>query len=281
MAKYTYDAYGNCNIASGTTSFAVADANPIRYRGYYYDSDTRLYYLNARYYRPEWRRFISPDSTEYIDPENPNGLNLYAYCGNDPVNYADPSGHAWETIFDIGFALWSLYDYYNDPSLENLTWFALDIAALFIPFLPGGGKVLTKFDEIPDIYKFVSKYDEVIVLGQSMSTRVTPYAVEIGASIYGGLTNFKDLKKAYGTIFATLISYSDNMAFIIKKSLNGAKFVDIGFDVTRTFKGLKGIDLFTEVASRVTIYSERFFAQLFRKKNVFRYFRHKIFQGGN
>ena len=93
VAKYTYDAYGNCNIASGTTSFAVADANPIRYHGYYYDSDTRLYYLNARYYRPEWRRFISPDSAEYIDSENPNGLNLYAYCGNDPVNCADPSGH--------------------------------------------------------------------------------------------------------------------------------------------------------------------------------------------
>ena len=103
VAKYTYDAYGNCNIASGTTSFAVADANPIRYRGYYYDSDTKLYYLNARYYNPQWRRFISPDSTEYIDPEAANGLNLYAYCGNDPVNYADPSGClAIETLILTG-----------------------------------------------------------------------------------------------------------------------------------------------------------------------------------
>ena len=66
--------------------------NPIRYRGYYYDTETGLYYLNARYYSPEWHRFISPDATEYIDPETPNGLNLYAYCNNDPVNYADPSG---------------------------------------------------------------------------------------------------------------------------------------------------------------------------------------------
>lgn len=55
-----------------------------------------MYYLNARYYNPEWRRFISPDAAEYIDPETPNGLNLYAYCNNDPVNYADPSGHAPE-----------------------------------------------------------------------------------------------------------------------------------------------------------------------------------------
>ena len=88
-------------MASETTSIALANVNPIRYRGYYFDRETGLYYLNARYYSPEWRRFISPDAAVYIDPETPNGLNLYAYCNNDPVNYADPSGHApkwWESI---------------------------------------------------------------------------------------------------------------------------------------------------------------------------------------
>ena len=45
----------------------------------------KLYYLNARYYNPAWRRFISPDDTAYLDPETPNGLNLYCYCNNDPV----------------------------------------------------------------------------------------------------------------------------------------------------------------------------------------------------
>ena len=56
--------------------------NPIRHSGYYYDRETGLYYLKARYYNPEWRRFISPDSTAYLDPESANGLNLYAYCGS-------------------------------------------------------------------------------------------------------------------------------------------------------------------------------------------------------
>ena len=93
MVGYTYDAWGNCTIDSSTTNYELAHDNPIRYRGYYYDEDTGLYYLNARYYNPEWRRFISPDDTAYLDTETPNGLNLYCYCGNDPVNYADPSGN--------------------------------------------------------------------------------------------------------------------------------------------------------------------------------------------
>ena len=76
----------------------LAIANPIRYRGYYYDTDIGLYYLNARYYNPQLRRFISPDDTAYLNPENANGLNLYAYCYNDPVNYADPSGNGPITI---------------------------------------------------------------------------------------------------------------------------------------------------------------------------------------
>ena len=90
VGGYAYDAWGNCTITLDTNG--IATRNPIRYRGYYYDDDTKLYYLNARYYNPEWRRFISPDNTAYLDPESVNGLNLYCYCGNDPVNYCDPSG---------------------------------------------------------------------------------------------------------------------------------------------------------------------------------------------
>ncbi len=75
------------------TVSSFGNLNPIRYRGYYYDKETGFYHLGARYYNPEWRRFISPDDTAYIDPESVNGLNLYCYCNNDPINFVDPSGH--------------------------------------------------------------------------------------------------------------------------------------------------------------------------------------------
>ena len=126
VGEYAYDAWGNCTILSGVANDLVKN-NPIRYRGYYFDRETGLYYLNARYYNPEWRRFISPDSTDYLDPETPNGLNLYAYCNNDPVNYADPSGHLAFFIVTaiigaaLGLGITAAVDYIPDQEF-NLHW---------------------------------------------------------------------------------------------------------------------------------------------------------------
>ena len=64
--------------------------------------DTGLYYLNARYYNPKLRRFISPDNSAYLDTGSPQGLNLYAYCGNDPVSHSDPSGRFGVLTWGIG-----------------------------------------------------------------------------------------------------------------------------------------------------------------------------------
>ena len=95
VAEYSYDAWGNQNVKNKNED-NIGDINPIRYRGYYYDKETQLYWVSSRYYSPELCRWISPDSIEYLDPQSINGLNLYAYCGNDPVNRLDPTGHDWE-----------------------------------------------------------------------------------------------------------------------------------------------------------------------------------------
>ena len=101
VVEYKYDAWGNHEaMVADETYVALAEINPFRYRGYYYDSETDLYFLQTRYYDPEVGRFISRDSIEYAAPETICGLNLYAYCGNNPVMATDPTGRAawWEWL---------------------------------------------------------------------------------------------------------------------------------------------------------------------------------------
>ena len=93
VVKYKYDAWGNVLNTSITQNVLIAEHNPFLYKGYYYDVETQLYWVSSRYYSPELCRFISPDDVEYLDLESVNGLNLYCYCYNDPINYYDPSGH--------------------------------------------------------------------------------------------------------------------------------------------------------------------------------------------
>ena len=125
ICKYEYDAWGNhttkylgnddnfiaiyenlvYNYIDNTDKL-IALINPFRYRSYYYDIETGLYYCNSRYYDSEIGRFISPDSVDYLDTESINGLNLYAYCGNDPVMYSDGSGYApWWSLALSGLQL--------------------------------------------------------------------------------------------------------------------------------------------------------------------------------
>ncbi len=95
MVQYKYDAWGNVITEVIDEAHAgIAELNPFRYRSYYYDTETNLYYLNTRYYDPEVGRFISQDDVSYLDPEHINGLNLFAYCGNNPVMNVDPSGRS-------------------------------------------------------------------------------------------------------------------------------------------------------------------------------------------
>ena len=101
VVEYKYDAWGNHEAEVANEAFvALAEINPYRYRGYYFDEETGLYFLQTRYYDPEVGRFISRDSIEYAAPETINGLNLYAYCSNNPVMATDPLGTTawWEWL---------------------------------------------------------------------------------------------------------------------------------------------------------------------------------------
>ena len=107
VVKYSYNAFGAVTIVSDTSGVSIGSINPFRYKGYYYDVETQLFYCNSRYYSPELCRWISPDSIEYLEPSSINGLNLYAYCGNDSVNRFDPTGHVFISVL-VGLGIAAL-----------------------------------------------------------------------------------------------------------------------------------------------------------------------------
>ncbi len=89
VARYAYDPYGRCTVLGATDP--IARRNPLRYRAYYLDAETGMYYLPARYYDPATYRFLSPDPAP-PSAADPLSLNAYAYCLGDPVDCTDPTG---------------------------------------------------------------------------------------------------------------------------------------------------------------------------------------------
>ena len=114
VARYIYDGWGKLlevRDASGnaiTSSTHIANLNSLRYRGYFYDTETKLYYLQSRYYDPQAQRFISPDSVDYLGYNGDiAGYNMYAYCGNNPVVRADYDGNIWHIIHSVQITICS------------------------------------------------------------------------------------------------------------------------------------------------------------------------------
>ena len=134
IARFNYDSWGkllSVTDANGSTlpSSSFAYQMAFRYRGYYYDSETGLYYLQSRYYDPDTGRFINADSDQFIGKtETINTYNAFVYCDNDSINESDPTG------YDLYHAIYSMYSgpygflglgFYN-PSAGNIFEFFLD-----------------------------------------------------------------------------------------------------------------------------------------------------------
>lgn len=92
VASYVYDAWGNIKDTKGDPT--IREINPIRYRGYVYDTETSLYYLQSRYYDPFTGRFLNADVYCDTGTDTTLSTNMFAYCENNSVNYIDNGGYA-------------------------------------------------------------------------------------------------------------------------------------------------------------------------------------------
>lgn len=94
VVNYWYDAWGMLVRREGSLASTLGTLQPFRYRGYVYDEETGLYYLQSRYYNPRWGRFISGD--ELI------GGNAYSYGNNQPIRTTDSNGHKAQIVIPMG-----------------------------------------------------------------------------------------------------------------------------------------------------------------------------------
>ena len=191
VVQYRYDAWGNHAVVDGngneiTSATHIGNLNPFRYRGYYYDTETGLYFLQTRYYDPEVGRFLNRDSVNYADPQTINGLNLYAYCGNDPVMYTDPYGTTewWEWLVG-GFVVAGL--------VVGTILTSGAVAAVFAGAAIGGA----------------ISYGTQVVSGELDWGQ---FALDIGVGAITGLIGASGVSKATATVLGGLIGSGSSIA---------------------------------------------------------------------
>ena len=142
VARYIYDGWGKILEVRDIMGYAITDQthianlNSLRYRGYVYDTETKLYYLQSRYYDPQTERFISPDV--FISTgQGITGHNMFAYCNNNPVNLFDPTGHiAVTTIILIasivvGVVAAGVTAYRSHKYTGEIDWFNAFVAGVY------------------------------------------------------------------------------------------------------------------------------------------------------
>ena len=144
VVEYIYDAWGRLLSTTGTLATTLGTNNPLRYRGYVYDTETGLYYLQSRYYNPTWGRFINADDPGYMGIDGtPVSYNLFAYCGNNPVMGCDPTGRFVITLSSIITA--AVTGFFVGATAGGVAGAAVaacngtDIAAGFVSGFIGGG----------------------------------------------------------------------------------------------------------------------------------------------
>jgi len=216
VVTYGYDAWGNPISFSGMTVPGLRELNPLRYRGYVYDEETGLYYLQSRYYNPAWGRFISADA--YISTgQGVLGHNMFAYCNDNPINYIDPTGNfSWlfATIV-IGIVLLIPSDNNQVPKYEaaasqkyNENTISMrenelgdDPDKLNVTFYPEAGLI-----HIEQSYTISSEYEKRAVISVIMNSEYYDPSV-YGNSVETMLIEWSGHNFVYHTASSSVVMY--------------------------------------------------------------------------
>ena len=191
VVEYTYDAWGKLISTTGTLASTLGANNPFRYRGYYYDTETGLYYLTTRYYDPEVCRFISAD-VYMTTGQGVLGGNMWAYCGNNPVVRYEVQGKFWGLVAKVVVGIASQYvsDVIGNLISGKTGWDILKptssigeyVAAGVTALIPGSGfgAALAR-NTVTEGIKSVEKVirGEEVNIGQSAVNIVVSSAVDV------------------------------------------------------------------------------------------------------
>ena len=126
IAGYESNAYGETYVYFDNSANNLAQINPFRYKGYYFDEESQMYYCTTRYYVPEWCRWLNIDNPLFIENEYSSTNNLFCYCKNNPVNYIDKDGQLFLSALIIGAIIgaaigvgYSCYNQYKENGTIN------------------------------------------------------------------------------------------------------------------------------------------------------------------
>lgn len=198
--------------------------NPVTYRGYYYDPDLKLYYLQSRYYNPEWGRFLSADDVESISGTFAD-INVYSYAGNNPIMYIDPDGckpFAGLAVFFKGIGT------YAGVFLESL-------AAGFFPLFPTiSGKLYDasfsyKDFEISDTVATAIELAVALAAGLAVEALLsTAFGISFVAGVVAALAKVGIGEVAARTLASTFLGFLIEKATIFSNVTGGKYRLSVG-----------------------------------------------------